>query len=784
MKYFKFKFLLVLLTLAMAIPPAWATTTDVITANDLAATSTSLAYFTNVSKPSGAIYAGRTAKHSSDAIILTTTSANSGIVSTTSGGKIKSVTFTFNANTDKYSIQVYGKNTAYTSSSDLTDASTKGTLLGTTTSLSNVITVSGDYEYIGIISNNTSSSSKIILDNIQFEWEGGSATPSITIAPEALTINDAAAGTFTVTGTNVDGSINASLASNTDWYLTPETLSNTGGDLAVSYTGRALSANNTITVAAASDNTVSAQATVNYVADLYIVTDNGVTNGWDFYNGTQMTNNNGTYTATFTANADNTFILFARKLGDGVNWETRYVFGPNSNGDWWLDVSGNGNGTIDLYDDDPIKIQTAGNYTITINANAGTFTITKVLEQVATPTFSPAEGTFTEAQTVTISCATDGVTIYYTTDGTEPTTSSTVYSAPISVSETTTIKAIAVKDGMTDSETATATYTINTTPSGQEQSITIGDESATTGYLPVYGYWYDGIQQNQMIYSADLLGLEAGTMITSITFYPSSGLNFSGGKVSMSLGKTASTDTWSTDGYGTPTPLSVYLTQVAEVVPARDASMTEWTFIFDTPFEYTGDNLFVQIDTEAGNDATTNFYGTEQNANVGYYAYGYSSATPRGLLTVLPKATFTYIGGDLHEAVATPTFSPTAGTYTSAQSVTIACATDGATIYYTTDGTEPTTSSTVYSAPISVSETTTIKAIAVKNGMANSAVAEAEYIIDIAVDYAVSVSPDGGTVDFGTVDPESNASSTRTITVTNTGSQPVTPSLSALSAPF
>ena len=93
MKYFNFKFLIFFLALAMAIPPAWATTTDVITASDLAATSTSLAYFTNVSKPSGAVYAGRTAKHSSGAIILTTQSANAGIVSTTSGGKIKSVTF-------------------------------------------------------------------------------------------------------------------------------------------------------------------------------------------------------------------------------------------------------------------------------------------------------------------------------------------------------------------------------------------------------------------------------------------------------------------------------------------------------------------------------------------------------------------------------------------------------------------------------------------------------------------------------------------------------------------
>ena len=76
---------------------------------------------------------------------------------------------------------------------------------------------------------------------------------------------------------------------------------------------------------------------------------------------------------------------------------------------------------------------------------------------VEAPTFSPAAGTFTEAQNVTISCATDGVTIYYTTDGTEPTTSSAQYSSAIAVSTTTTIKAIAVK-GSDQSTVATATY--------------------------------------------------------------------------------------------------------------------------------------------------------------------------------------------------------------------------------------------------------------------------------------------------------------------------------------
>ena len=84
-------------------------------------------------------------------------------------------------------------------------------------------------------------------------------------------------------------------------------------------------------------------------------------------------------------------------------------------------------------------------------------------QQVATPTFSPAAGTYTAAQLqsgVSISDTTTGALIYYTTGGSTPTTSSTQYSGPIAVGSTTTIKAIAAASGMTNSAVATATYTI------------------------------------------------------------------------------------------------------------------------------------------------------------------------------------------------------------------------------------------------------------------------------------------------------------------------------------
>ena len=88
-------------------------------------------------------------------------------------------------------------------------------------------------------------------------------------------------------------------------------------------------------------------------------------------------------------------------------------------------------------------------------------------ETVATPTFSPVEGSYFEPQQVTISCATDGATICYTTDGTNPNENSAQFTpgVPLNISETTTVKAKAYKSGYTPSNVATATYTIEEAPS-------------------------------------------------------------------------------------------------------------------------------------------------------------------------------------------------------------------------------------------------------------------------------------------------------------------------------
>ena len=97
-----------------------------------------------------------------------------------------------------------------------------------------------------------------------------------------------------------------------------------------------------------------------------------------------------------------------------------------------------------------------------ISANIDDLVITDfsgVSTKVKTPTFSPASGIYTAPLSVIISNETEGAAIFYTTDGSEPTASSTPYTTPISVSTTTVVKAIATKAGLDNSTVATATYT-------------------------------------------------------------------------------------------------------------------------------------------------------------------------------------------------------------------------------------------------------------------------------------------------------------------------------------
>ncbi|GEM_PF-4050692 len=165
------------------------------------------------------------------------------------------------------------------------------------------------------------------------------------------------------------------------------------------------------------------------------------------------------------------------------------------------------------------------------------------LTTVATPAFSPAGETYSSAQNVTISTATTGATIRYTTDGTAPTTTSPIYSTPIAVSSTTTLKAGAWKTGMTASSIASASYTINT--SSANFAPNPGFESDPSVNYAYYGtgtftwasdYFHTGVKSLKIVSSqaqgqyarwigkTDSISATAGQNYTAAAWMKSSGV--------------------------------------------------------------------------------------------------------------------------------------------------------------------------------------------------------------------------------------------------------------------
>jgi hypothetical protein len=140
-------------------------------------------------------------------------------------------------------------------------------------------------------------------------------------------------------------------------------------------------------------------------------------------------------------------------------------------------------------------------------AASAAYTINPV---VPAPTFSPAAGTYTTAQSVTIHDTTLGTTIYYTTNGTTPTTSSTKYTGPITVDSPETLKAIAVETGDSNA-VGTATYTIasailgpspGTSFTGISTTFTWTTVSGATGYILSLGT--TGVGSYNLYYSGSV----------------------------------------------------------------------------------------------------------------------------------------------------------------------------------------------------------------------------------------------------------------------------------------
>ena len=127
-------------------------------------------------------------------------------------------------------------------------------------------------------------------------------------------------------------------------------------------------------------------------------------------------------------------------------------------------------------------------------------TVNQAAITVATPEFDVATGTYYEDQLVDITCATNGATIYYTTDGTTPAANSTEYDGNgVEITETTTLKAIAIKNNVS-SEVASATYTIIhplTTMDAIFEAATEAGSTATSHYVTFNNWVVTGVKNSQ-----------------------------------------------------------------------------------------------------------------------------------------------------------------------------------------------------------------------------------------------------------------------------------------------
>ncbi|MGN7382559.1 chitobiase/beta-hexosaminidase C-terminal domain-containing protein, partial [Paenibacillus sp. SAFN-117] len=368
-------------------------------------------------------------------------------------------------------------------------------------------------------------------------------------------------------------------------------------------------------------------------------------------------------------------------------------------------------------------LQESKTYTITLSQEAEP-------EQVSKPVASPAGGAVPAGTTVTLSTYTNDAMIYYTTDGSTPTSSSIEYTAPIEVTGGMTLKAIAVKDGMLDSEVLEEHYTIlppdqvakpiaspagGAVPAGTTVTLSTYTNDAT-----IY-YTMDGSKptSSSAEYTAPIEVTEEMTLkaiavkegmldsevmeeqytilqpgqVASPIASPSGGAVPSGTKVTLSTTTEGATIYYTTDG-SEPT-----------------SSSAEYT----TPIEVTEEMTIKAI------------------------------AVKEGMLdSEVMGEHYTIL---LPDQVAKPVADPSGGAVPSGTKVRLSTTTEGATIYYTTDGSKPTSNSAEYTAPIEVIGGMTLKAIAVKAGMLDSEVLEEHYTILLPDQVAKPVAdPSGGAV--------------------------------------
>ena len=469
---------------------------------------------------SDAVYAGNSAG-SNDAIQLRKSSdsqAKSGIITTTSGGKAKKVVVTWNSNTASgRTLNVYGSNSAYSSVDNLYTDATAGTLIGTIVNgTSTELDITGDYEYIGMRSN----ASAMYLDKIQITWSASSAsdysldcgtnnTPFLTVTETAIDFgtvaqNETATETFTVTGGYLAEDV-ALTISGTDasfFSVSPATITKADDveeTVTVTYNPTATgdhTANLTIKTGEIT-KTVALSGTVLAPGKWALVTDASQLNLGDeiiivaadanvALSTTQNTNNRGQAAIVKVGNTvnagDDVQILtlgqgtventFAFSTGDGY----LYAAGTNSSnhlktnttldarGSWAITIdNATGVATIKAQDSNTkrnwLRYNATNNPPIFSCYESGQkdVCVYRNTDVIAAPIIS-GNVDFTTETIVTIT-AQSGLTVYYTTNGNTPDKTATQYSAPFTISATTTVKAIAYDATEKASNVAEKTFT-------------------------------------------------------------------------------------------------------------------------------------------------------------------------------------------------------------------------------------------------------------------------------------------------------------------------------------
>ncbi len=362
------------------------------------------------------------------------------------------------------------------------------------------------------------------------------------------------------------------------------------------------------------------------------------------------------------------------------------------------------------------------------------------------PTFNQSGGTYQGNQTVQLTTAAGGVICYSTTgspatNGSTGCTTGTLYSSPITVSSNETIYAVAGGTGYTDSGVGSATYVIN--PFAVVDGYTGSYPSNSPTYSPVPGT-YSGTQSVTL--STTTPGAKICYILSAIppvimpatnnlgqdgtTFGCSVGTLYSG-PITVTSSQTIYAVAGTVAGAAGSGPPSS-LTAGAYVIGGAQAAMPAFSPI---PGTYTSTRSVTLTDSTPD---TTIYYttnGTLPTTSSSLYSGSITVSSTETIEAIAAKSGYanSSVASATYTISATPAmpkFSVAAGTYTTTQTVSISDTTSGATIYYTKNGTTPTTSSTKYSGAITVSSTETLEAIATVDDPTMSAVARATYVIE------------------------------------------------------